>query len=65
MILLKWLMVTRRMNIYRPIIADLFANKYDDLYTSVGYNEAEMDVLRQEIEKNVELFGYDSNCNHV
>jgi hypothetical protein len=43
-------------------IADLFANKYEDLYTSVGYNEAEMDVLRQEIEKKVELSGYDSNC---
>jgi len=30
-------------------IGDLFANKYEDLYTSVRYDQTEMDGLRQDI----------------
>mgnify|MGYP006353052157 FL=1 len=43
-------------------IADVFAKKYEDLYTSVGYDEVEMDALRLEVEEKVEESGYDSNC---
>jgi len=43
-------------------IADVFAKKYEDLYTSVRYDEAQMDVLRLEIAEKVEESGYDSNC---
>ena len=43
-------------------IADVFAKKYEDLYTSVRYDDVEMDVLRLEIEEKVEESGYDSNC---
>jgi len=34
-------------------IADLFANKHEDLYTSVRYDKTEMDGLRQDIEEKV------------
>jgi len=45
-------------------IADLFANKYEDLYTSVRYNQTEMDGLRQDIEDNVAAAGYDSTIQY-
>jgi len=43
-------------------IANVFAKKYEDLYTSVGYDEVDMDKLRKKIDENVESSGYDSNC---
>ena len=43
-------------------IANIFANKYEELYTSVGYDEVEMDGLRRDIEDMVNDVGYDSNC---
>lgn len=43
-------------------IADMFARKYEDLYTSVSYDEAHMDALKQEIDVNIVAANYDSNC---
>jgi len=43
-------------------IADLFANKYENIYTSVRYDQTKMDGLRQDIEDKVTAAGYDSNC---
>jgi len=43
-------------------IADLFANKYKNLYTSVRYDQTEMDGLRQNMADKVAAAGYDSNC---
>jgi len=43
-------------------IADLFANKYEDLYTSVRYDQTEMDGLSQDIEDKVAAAGFDTNC---
>jgi len=43
-------------------IADLFANKYIDLYTSVRYDQTEMIVLRQDIDGKVDAAGYISSC---
>lgn len=44
------------------LIANVFANKYDELYTSVGYDGVEMDVLKGDIEGGVCTAGYDDNC---
>jgi Reverse transcriptase (RNA-dependent DNA polymerase) len=43
-------------------IANIFANKYEELYMSDGYDEVEMDGLRRDIEDTVNEIGYDSNC---
>jgi len=43
-------------------IDDLFANKNEDLYSSVRYDQTEMDGLMQDIEDKVAAAGYDSNC---
>jgi hypothetical protein len=43
-------------------IANIFANQYEELYTSVGYDEVEMDGLRRDIDDKVNDVGYDSNC---
>ena len=43
-------------------IADMFAKKYEDLYTSVSYDETCMDALKQEIDVNIVKSDYDSNC---
>jgi len=45
-------------------IADMFANKYEDLYTSVRYDQTEMDGLRQNIEDKVASAGYDNVRAH-
>jgi len=52
------LTVTHRMF----FIADLFTNKYEDLYKGVSFDPTEMDCLRQDIEDKVAEAGYDSNC---
>jgi len=38
-------------------IGDLFANKYEDLYTSVRYDQTDMDGLRQDIGDKVAAAG--------
>ena len=43
-------------------IADVFASKYQDLYTSVSYNSESMDCLRNEVHAQLTLIGYDQHC---
>ena len=41
-------------------IADLFYKKYEDLYTSVPYNIADMDAFKLELKASID--GYSSDC---
>ena len=45
-------------------ICDLFANKAQDLYNSVSYNEAHMQDLLSRIEKDVSTICASENCYH-
>jgi len=42
---------------HNDFTADLFANKCEDPYRSVRYDQTEMDVLRQYIEDKIERLG--------
>ena len=44
-------------------IADMFADKYDDLYTSVPYDNTEMDVIDKHINSGVVEFNHDCVIN--
>ena len=44
-------------------IADMFADKYDDLYTSVPYDNTEMDVIVKHINSGVVEFNHDCVIN--
>ena len=46
-------------------IADMFADKCDDLYTSVPYDSAEMDVVVKHINSGIEKFNRDCVINLV
>jgi len=43
-------------------IAEVFASKYQDLYTSVSYNSESMDSLRREVTARLAENGYDQHC---
>ena len=43
-------------------IAELFAHKYEDLYTCAGYNESDMKGLTKDIDIWIMHDGYDDNC---
>ena len=43
-------------------IAEVFATKYQDLYTSVSYDSASMDTLRNEVCARLAKNGYDQHC---
>jgi len=43
-------------------IADVFASKYQDLYTIVSYNSESMDCLRNEVHAQLASKGYDQHC---
>jgi hypothetical protein len=43
-------------------IAEVFASKYQDLYTSVSYNSESMDSLRSEVTARLAENGYDQHC---
>ena len=43
-------------------IAGLFARKYEDLYTSVAYDPADMKQISQELNTSLESSGYDRDC---
>ena len=45
-----------------PGIADFFADKYEDLYSCVGFCATEMDNIRKDIDSLSVSAGYDSNC---
>ena len=41
---------------------NLIASKYQDLYTSVSYDSAGMDSLRNEVSAQLAKNGYDQHC---
>jgi len=43
-------------------IAELFARKYEDLYSCVSFNENEMASLKQEINDKLDANGYNEHC---
>jgi hypothetical protein len=43
-------------------MAEVFASKYEDLYTSVSYDSASMDTLRSEVSARLAKNGYDQHC---
>ena len=43
-------------------IADLFAHKYEDLYSCVNFNENEMALLKQDINDKVNMIAYNDRC---
>jgi len=43
-------------------IADLFARKYEDLYSCVSFNENEMASSKQEINDKLDENGYNEHC---
>ena len=43
-------------------IANLFARKYEDLYSCVGYDETEMTSLKRDINDKIMHDGYDVHC---
>lgn len=43
-------------------ITEVFATKYQDLYTSVSYDSASMDTLRNEVCARLAKNGYDQHC---
>jgi len=45
-----------------PGIADFFADKYEYLYSCIGFCATEMDSIRTDIDSLSESAGYDSNC---
>ena len=45
-----------------PGTADFFADKYEDLYSCIGFCATEMDNIRKDIDSLSVSAGYDSNC---
>ena len=43
-------------------IADFFASKYKDLYSSVAYDAHEMLDVHTEVDHLTSVFGFNSNC---
>ena len=43
-------------------IANFFASKYQELYTSVKFDKAEMDLVRGDIESSVLDHGFTNEC---
>ena len=43
-------------------IANLFARKYEDLYSCVGYNETEMSSLKLDVDNKILHDGYNEHC---
>ena len=43
-------------------IANFFASKYQDLYTSVKFDKAEMNVVRGDIDSSVLDHGFTNDC---
>ena len=43
-------------------IANFFASKYQNLYTSVEFDKAEMDVVRGDIDSSVLINGFTNDC---
>ena len=43
-------------------IANYFASKYQDLYISVKFDKAEMDVVRGDIESSMLDHGFTNDC---
>jgi len=40
-------------------IADMFADKYDEIYSSVPYDSIEMDAIAGRINSDIDVFNYD------
>jgi len=43
-------------------VAQVFASKYKDLYTSVSYNSTDMESLRHDLSTKLARNGYDEHC---
>ena len=43
-------------------IADKFASKYQDLYTSVSFNVEDINEIRRDVNSAIQSTGFDCNC---